>query len=162
MQVPFNNFVHDYIEYSSGFDYFYKNDKEFTPAFPFSFLIYFGGFRYLVQPPAAPFLIAKRVEKRLRGCRPLGTPLLRNGRCGCLVSVMSALLEISVPKFPLTQRSPPPPACLLRVTNYSADSAPARAPSTLARWRIGHLHMQLVNIVWAGLASARTFAELIK
>jgi len=65
MQVPFNNFVHDYIEYSSGFDYFYKNDKEaasggsfFSLAFLlflFLFLIYFGGYLYLVQPPAAPF-----------------------------------------------------------------------------------------------------------
>ena len=49
---------------------------------------------------------------------------------------MPALHEISVTKFPLTQRSPPPPACLLRVTICCADSAPARAPSTLARWRI--------------------------
>ena len=66
---------------------------------------------------------------------------MRNGRCGCLVLVMPALHEILVPKFPLTQRRTPPPACLLRVTNDSADSAPARAPSTLVRWRIGHLHI---------------------
>jgi len=95
------------------------------------------------------------------GVAPLRTPLVRNGGCGCLISVCVAYRKISVPKFPLTQHGTPPPACLQRVTSCGASSAPARAPATLVRWRIGHLHMQLVNIVGAGLASARTFAELI-
>ena len=96
-------------------------------------------------------------KKGALGAAPLRTPLVRDGRCGCLVSICVVYRKISIPKFPLTQRSPPPPACLLRVTVCCADSAPARAPSTLVRWRIGHLHMQMANIVGAGLVSAPQF-----
>ena len=86
------------------------------------------------------FVSTKRGGKTTKGAAaPLETPLLRNGRCGCLVLIMPALLEILVPKFPLTQRRTPPPACLLRVTVCRADSAPARAPSALIRWRIEHV-----------------------
>ena len=86
------------------------------------------------------FVSTKRGEKATKGAAaPLETPLVRDGRCGCLVSVCTAYRKISVPKFPLTQRRTPPPACLLRVTNRGADSAPARAPSTLVRWHIEHV-----------------------
>jgi len=107
---------------------------------------------YLPCPASGGTLFyRKKGGKTTKGAAaPLETLLVRNGGCGCLVSVILALLEISVPKFPLTQRSPPPPACLLRVTNRCADSAPARAPSTLVRWRIEHLHVQLANIVGGG------------
>ena len=39
---------------------------------PLLFCIYFGGFRYLVQPPAALFLYRqKEGKKRLKGLPPL-------------------------------------------------------------------------------------------
>ena len=75
---------------------------------------------------------------------------MRDGRCGCLVSVCVAYRKIAVPKFPLTLRRTPPPARLLRVTVYGADSAPARAPSTLVRWRIGHLHIAIGKYCMGG------------
>ena len=101
------------------------------PAFGGFFFFLYILWQILVPCPASGgplFVSTKRGGKTTKGAAaPLETPLVRNGRCGCLVSVCVAYRKISIPKFPLTQRRTPPPACLLRVTVCCADSAPARA-----------------------------------